>query len=126
MRNYEKKGVPYSEADLQTAMDCVQSGSLSLRQATEQYKVPKSTLSRKLKSGLSAEESMTEKRGRKTVLSQQDEELLASHLRVLSKWGYGLSRDSVCDVAKEFCEANSIVLPWGSKKLNSDWVHRFL
>lgn len=125
MRNYEKKGVPYSEADLQTAMDCVQSGSLSLRQATEQYKVPKSTLSRKLKSGLSAEESMTEKRGRKTVLSQQDEELLASHLRVLSKWGYGLSRDSVCDVAKEFCEANSIVLPWGSNKLNNDWFIGF-
>ena len=125
MRNYVKKGVPYSEDELQEAMELVQAGNMSLRQAAEQFKVPKSTLARKLKTGLSAAENMTENRGRKTVLSQEDEESLASHLRVLAKWGYGLSRESVCAVAKEFCEANNIILPWDSNKLNNDWFVAF-
>ncbi|KAJ4449226.1 hypothetical protein ANN_00623 [Periplaneta americana] len=63
--------------------------------------------------------------GRKTALSERDEQNLASNLKIMAKWSFPLSRDEVLSVVQEYVEINGIKTPFKNGKPGHDWFKTF-
>lgn len=119
VRNYIKKGPRHSKETLEKAINEIKTENKSIRVVAAKYGVPKSVLGRLLiKQGEA-------KRGRKQALNPEDETRLASHLAILAKWGFPLSREDVRCVVRDYVEQHGLQTPFKDKKPGADWFRAF-
>ena len=89
MRNYKKKTVPkYNQNDLKVAINNVKSKQCTVYSASKLYNIPKSTLLR----CCGDVEPGRHGSGGITVLSKDEEDLIATALNFLAKCGYAQTR----------------------------------
>ena len=106
VRNYEKKRLKnYTSKQWESALHAVQNG-VSVRQASKEFMIPRSTL-RDYLSGKHAR-----KIGRTTVLSHEQEELIAHALVYASECGWPCDRHDLATMVGEFCRLSKIKTPW--------------
>lgn len=101
-RKYVPKQKTYSELKLQEALNKVKNAELSYRAAEQMYKIDKSLLWRKIHN-LNAN-----KQGRKTVLSKEAEEGFANKTKIMSKWGWALTRSEIKSIVHTYVVQNNI------------------
>lgn len=87
----------YKPEDVENAVKAVQAG-MSVQLASQTYKVPRPTISRKLLG------RNTRPVGHPTVLSTEEERLISHTLGVVAEWGFPLSKLDVRDVVKKFLD----------------------
>lgn len=123
-RNYERKTsrASYSQEDLQAAIEKVRSNELSNYAASQMYGIPKSTLNDRVrnKSGV-----ISQTLGRPPAIPLAFESELASCLRTLEKWGWGLSREEVLEITEEFINKNKLKTLFVDRKPGADWFISF-
>ncbi|KAL0871502.1 hypothetical protein ABMA27_005220 [Loxostege sticticalis] len=108
---------------LEAAMRAVQGGTLSQRAAAARYSIPRRTLSNHLKSG-----KVEKQIGRRTILTKEQENDLASRIRRLSAVGFPLTPKVIRHQAYVFCEQHGIPNNFNekAKKAGKDWLKLFL
>ena len=108
----ENKRKMWSEESMLAATNSVVHDNMSLREASQLYNVPFETLRRSVngsvKSGC--------KLGPSTVLSEEEEELLARYLIGMSEMGFGLSRDTVMCLAYNIADKTDRKHPFKNEK----------
>lgn len=130
-RAYVRKvgGRPYQNYDVETldkAVNAVLKTNISIRQAAEQFQVPKSTISDNLKAHKS--NKIIKNPGTPTALNTDQEEKLVQGLLICSEWGFPLKCRDIQLVVKSFldrlgkshraCFVNNIP--------GKDWINSFL
>lgn len=119
-KKYER--FKYSEEDLQNAMESVRSKQLSLNKAALQFKIPKSTLSKKLTGKTTEERRM----GPPPVLTAIEERNLEEWIIGKAKIGFPMHKDdvkdAVCKVMKETGRKN----PFIDDRPGDKWVSLFM
>lgn len=63
--------------------------------------------------------------GRSTVIPYQQEIELANHIKIMEKWGFGLTRKEVLEVVSEFVKTNNIKTPFADGCPGEDWFIQF-
>ena len=118
-KEYKTKVKKYSEEDLEKAIYEVKELKAGVRAIAAKYNIDKSLLSRRVLN------KCTGTQGRKTALSERDEQNLASNLKIMAKWGFPLSRDEVLSAVQEYVEINGIKTPFKNGKPGHDWFKAF-
>ncbi|KAJ8917912.1 hypothetical protein NQ315_002605 [Exocentrus adspersus] len=104
MPRRHKKKIPskpyanYTEENLQKAISDIKSKTLTLRQASNKYKISLGTLSRKCNN------KNMKKVGRPTVLSETEERHIAEGLLIAAEWGFPLSTRDLQEVIHSYLE----------------------
>lgn len=100
-RDYIRKTMraAYSKDDLEIVIEKVKNNELTNYAAAKIYGIPTSNLHDRVrgKTGMASNTL-----GRLTVIPFYLEARLAQCLRVMEKWGWGLSREEVLDITAEF------------------------
>ncbi|XP_026128983.1 uncharacterized protein LOC113109562 isoform X2 [Carassius auratus] len=132
-RNYIRKtdwgSVTYEE--LEKAFVEVKRGK-SIRTVAKERKIGRSTLQRYMKKAEEKREKTVGYRGTaeaRRILSEELEEELAEHIRVLSEGVHGLTPKKCREIAFEFAQKNNIPVPnnWGEQRLaGRDWLSSFI
>jgi hypothetical protein len=131
VRNYKRKtdrgaGGAWLQEDMNKAVDAVRNGLMSYRQAALAYEVPKTTLELKArgwKGRPSTENSKT--LGKSTTLSNTEEEKLSKFLKIMSTWGFGLSKQELLNVVQEYIQKNEITNSFQNDRPGNDWFKSF-
>lgn len=123
MRNYQKKTKSYTTSDLMKVIQYVQQDTMSLRAGAKALGISPATLRTKIASGGCV--ANVDNRGKKTVISPGDEQVLADHLRTLTKWGYGLTRTDVRLIVQEYCKENKIMNFFKDGLPGKEWFQAF-
>ena len=129
VRNYIRitdKGDAWTEDNMQTALNEIKSGAVSMRRASAKYGIPRTTLLSRISRGtVGPVVSMGRYR---PVISSEMEEELKKHLIQLEKLFYGISTTDLRRLAYEFAESNGIVHPFDKNRrmAGKDWVRNFL
>ena len=110
VRTYKRKTLPpsYSKEDLNTAMESVKSGRMTIYRAAKLYKIPKATLFKHVK-GSRGVKSQT--LGRPTALPFHEEKKIADSLKLMEKLGYGLSKTEILETIGRYVNENKIHKP---------------
>ena len=112
----------YSDKTLQHAVDMVQNGCLSLRQAASSFQIPKSTLSNKVK----GKTSVGCRPVPATVLTSTEETMLANWAIHMAKIGFGRTREELLDKVQEILKEDGRENPFTDDKPGKDWYYGFL
>lgn len=105
VRTYVRKSsraTNYSKSDLKTAVDNIVSGRLNYSAASKMYNIPLYAHSKGVR-GMKSKSL-----GRATVLPPDIEHRLSDSLKIMEKYGYGLSRREVLNLVGEFLKTNKI------------------
>lgn len=113
----------YTLEALSNAIDDIKEGRLTFREASAKHGVPFGTLAKKL-SGRSPLSSIVS--GRKTVLPPQSEEELCEFLKVSGKYGFGLSKNELKDLVRDYVTSENIKTPFKENRPGDDWVLGYL
>jgi len=102
-RTYIRKKPKRSKKPLTDAMAAVRRGELSTKAASRTYGVPRSTLVLHLKgwnvkSGSVRNPPKHKSAGSPRCLSEKDEETIAMCVKLMGKWGFGISRLELFDL----------------------------
>ena len=129
VRNYERKSErsKWSEADLDQAIKDVKEKKHSLRKAAIVYNIPKSTLERHVNSKVS--QPGKAKLGHFVpALDSSFENELLEHAKKMQYMFFGLTTDSLRELAFQLAEANGLNAPFykSSNKAGKDWLFNFL
>ena len=119
----------WSSECLLNAMKAVRNRGMSVKQASERYQIPRSTLRDRLNDiGKVVEDNAPPKLGPGPVISGDFEEELAERAVFLSKMFYGITSDKLASVAFEFAERQQIKHRFNreQRKAGRDWVKGFL
>jgi len=92
--NYRHK---YTPALIKQALQQVTDKTMSLNAAAKEYGIPKATLHDRMK-------FRTEKVGRPTVLTEDEEEIIVERLLVLSGWGFPLNSNDLKFLIKAYLD----------------------
>jgi hypothetical protein len=111
----------YGEDKLPKAMEEVQNGRMSEREAASTYGVPRSTLKDRL-----ADRVTRETAGRPTVLSKGEEELIVERLLMFGHWGFPLTSADLCHVIKAYLDAQGRTTRFVENMPGPDFVSGFL
>lgn len=108
---------------LQAAMAAVQGNLMSQRAAAARYSIPRRTLKNHLKSG-----KVEKQIGRRTILTAEQENELASRIKRLASVGFPLTPKRIRHQAYVFCEQNEISHNFNQKNklAGKDWLKLFL
>lgn len=122
-RNYNRKTdrKKYSEEHFQEALSRIRSGELGVKLCSRLYSIPGSTLRDHMKGRRGKLGSNKGGGGKGTALSKEEETNLATCLRTMSKWGFGLSRNEVLDIVQEYVKRNNIKTPFKNQRPGEDW-----
>lgn len=107
--------------DLESALEDVKEGKLSVRAAAQKYEVPKSTVHDHLK-----HHDAGAKPGPAPVLTKAEEHELVQWIIEMSGIGYGQCRQQVCLIVKQILDHNKRPNPLTGNMPGKDWWHRFL
>lgn len=107
-RNYARKtskASSYTKENLQSALEAIRNGTISIQRASLLYKSPRSTLCdhNKRRRGMRSTSL-----GRTTGISLAQEQRIADTIRAMEKWGFGLSRREVLEKVGAFVKANGL------------------
>ena len=120
VKTKKKRYGGYTKKDLEDALAAAQ-GGMHLRDAEDQYRVPKSTLQRK------ACGKQMKSIGGQTALSSDEEDTFVNHLIILSEWGFPFSKLDLRLVVKSYLDKSDRII----KKLKNnipgeEWARSFL
>ena len=120
----KSKRASWKVDDLDAAIARVRDGDLSLRQASQYYHVPKSTIGRYLKGSTMQPGRL----GRNPVLDDEHEQELVHYLIVMQKFYQGITPDDLKKLVYQLAERNGIEHPFSKRKESAgkDWMHSFL
>jgi transposase-like protein len=88
----------YTQDELQEAIREVTQKRMSLREAARHFGVPKATLFDRIQEGAG------DKQGRPTVLSKDEEDIIAERLLIHGLWGFPLTRRDLCALIKSYLD----------------------
>ncbi|CAH2095355.1 unnamed protein product [Euphydryas editha] len=113
----------WSLQQLRAAMSAVQDGLMSQRAAAAHYSIPRRTLVNHLTSG-----KVEKQIGRRTVLTPEQENDLASRIKRLASIGFPLTPNVIRHQAFLFCDQQKIPNNFNqtSKRAGKDWLKLFL
>ncbi|KAI4460383.1 hypothetical protein MML48_5g00014519 [Holotrichia oblita] len=113
--------------DMISAIKAVSEKKMGFLKASKQFSVPRSTLQRLVHLGLPAEEAVSRKLGRKSIMSTEMEDELVHYLLLMEQKFYGLTRNDVRRLAYELCERNGVDHPFtGGGVAGRAWFDHFL
>lgn len=116
-----RKYVDYTDANLQTALENVVEGRLSLREAEERYGVPRATLSRKYR-GVQVLSP-----GRQKVLKEYEENAIVSAIERAANWGYPFTHMDIRIMVKSYLDRKGLRERRFKENLpGNDWLQLFL
>ncbi|XP_062565633.1 uncharacterized protein LOC134227939 [Armigeres subalbatus] len=123
VRKYIRKTLStYSKEALNDAATAVRDHRMSLAESARFYNIPKPTLFRHIK-GLSGIKSSS--RGRSTAIPFEVEARMASCIKTMEKWGYGLSKKEIIFDMAQFLKKNSIKTPFKDDIPGDDYFLNF-
>nr|CAI5839174.1 unnamed protein product [Callosobruchus analis] len=110
--------------DLNSAMEAVQSARIGVNEAARQFKVPCTTLRRKLKSG----GTKTNRLGPPAVLGDENEKKNVAHIIKMQNRGFAPTRSMVRSMAYHLAEQLKIKHSFNkeNEKAGFDWLKSFL
>lgn len=117
VRKYVRKSsraLGYTKDDLKNAVDDIKSCRLTYGAASLHYNIPRPTLYAHCK-GQRGLKSNT--MGRTTILPLSVEKNMADSLKVMEKYGYGLSRKEVLNLVGDYLKSNKINNPFNNGRL---------
>nr|CAI5847916.1 unnamed protein product [Callosobruchus analis] len=120
-RNYMKKRKNYSDQDVADAETEIREGKSSIRGAAKKFKINATYeyLYRRLHNLHQGVQ------GRRTALSQSDEEALANSVKIMAKWGFPLTKDELKNVVCDYVTANGLKTVFKNNKPGNDWFASF-
>lgn len=111
----------FSNEQLEKAIDEVKSGKLSIRNASEKFSIPKSTIARKVK-----QKNMNDP-GHPTALTQKDENIIVEKIIQAGKWGFPFSRLDIQRIVKAHLDKSGFKNPIFKNNLPGyAWCRSFL
>ncbi|CAB3251132.1 unnamed protein product [Arctia plantaginis] len=125
VRNYVKKketGPKYSEDKLNRALEEIQASRLTIHRASTLYGIPFLTLYSRIKGTRGA---IKKAKGRRTALAESIENVLATSIKTLAKWGFGLSRKEIFELVGHFVTKNDLQTPFKNGVPGEDWFLSF-
>jgi hypothetical protein len=115
VRTYKRKTLlpSYSKEDLNTAIESVKSGQMTIYRAAKLYKIRKATLYKHVR-GSRGLKSQT--LGRPTAHPFHEEKKIADCLMLMEKRGYSLSKKEILETIGRYVNENKIRTPfrWSS------------
>ena len=119
----------FTDADLNSAIQKVQKGEMSKREACRSYKIGRATLDRYLEKTMGGEKATkVSKSYSNTVFSESEEKALASYIVECGQMFYGLSTNDLSVLAYQYAIANNKSVPtsWQTyKAAGKTWVWGF-
>ncbi|XP_063226844.1 uncharacterized protein LOC134533298 [Bacillus rossius redtenbacheri] len=124
VRNYIRKKKPpgYSKDDIIIAIRQVQSGELTVYKAAKVYGIPKPTLYMHVHGRRGVK---SKSMGRPTALPEEDERKIAEAVKIMEKWGFGLSKKEFLETIGRYVNANNISTPFKNGVPGDDFFIRF-
>ena len=125
-RRYKRKSnrSSWTKEALQNAIRNVETGDMSVRQASKQFDIPRRTLRDRL-----ANKNFSSPRpGKRCVFTGEQEEQLVKHTLLLSQAFHGLNVTSFRRLVYDFAEKNFISHPFdkNTKLAGKDWYYEFM
>lgn len=125
VRRYVRKtqrGSQYSQEDLKHCVNEIKKGTLTIHRAHKMNNIPKTTLFYHLK-GLRGNKS--ESQGRAPSIPKEDERRLANGLRIMEKWGFGITRKELLLIVSEYVQENKLKTPFKNNIPGDEWFKNF-
>jgi len=111
----------YTSQQLEEAVKKIKTGALTLRKASEKYKISRGTLSNRVR-GLHKN-----KPGHPNVFSEHEERSLVSHITAVSEWGFPFTTMDMRFVAKSYIDAaGRKVSCFKNNFPTSEWARSFI
>lgn len=139
VRNYKRKGTynKWDEDQMEKAIQSVIKGVLSVRRASEHFKVPFETLRKKVhlerfKSSLGEDNEMVQSVmpksvGHPTILNADQESDLVRRILNFANKGLGCTPQTIRKAVYRYVTVNKIPHPWGnSREAGMDWFTAFM
>jgi len=125
VRTYKRKTLrpSYSREDLNTAMESVKSGQMTIYRAATLYSIPKATLYKRLK-GSRGLKSQT--LGRPTALPFHEEKKIADCLKMMEKEGHSLTKKVILKAIGRYINENKIPTPFRGGVPGYDFLSRLI
>lgn len=126
VRNYKRKREKaYSEEDLVVAVQAVNENLMTQLEASEAFKIPRSTLQLHLE-GCKWRDSKQQAAARSPTFPEEEEVVIADCLKVMAKWGFGLTRNEVLNTIQAYVQQNQIQTPFTDDRPGEFWFSRFV
>lgn len=110
-----------------SAINAISENKMGFLKASKEFSVPRTTLQRLVHLGLSPEEAVYRKLGRKPIMSSEMEDELVQYLLTMEHKFYGLTRDDVWRLAFQLCKRNGADHPFTSDGVaGRAWFDLFL
>lgn len=124
VRTYVRKKPPpkYSKEVLDRAINAVRSQQMTLYRASKLFEIPKATLFKHLK-GQRGVKSRTY--GRPTAIPYEEEKKMSEYIKLMEKWGFGLSKKEVLSLIGKYINENNIQTPFKDGIPGDDYFRRF-
>ena len=111
----------YTDETLQKALDAIKTKKMTLRKASEKFKISIGTLSHKLRN------KHTGPVGGIAVFSDEEEQSFIEHIVVVSGWGFPFDSGDLRYLAKMYLDKTNRNIPCFKNNLpSSDWARSFL
>lgn len=123
-RTYVKKrpASAYSKVSLESAIEAVKNNQMSMSQAARCYGIPRSTLQKRV-NGQRGVKSTTG--GRPTAIPIAVESNIASCIKTMEKWGFGLSKAEVLQAITRYLTENEIQNPFKNSVPGDEYFYSF-
>ena len=137
VREYKRKNkcLQWSEESMESATASVLQGHVSMRAAAALYKVPFTTLFRRIQEGRihqgdnqQVSPPIRKRIGHPTILSADQERDLVDRLKSLSNRGLGHTSLSIRRAVYQYAKMHDIIVPWSeeTKMAGKDWFLSFM
>ncbi|XP_062541335.1 uncharacterized protein LOC134209364 [Armigeres subalbatus] len=110
----------YAQEDLSAAVASVESGKISIREATRGYSVPYGTVYNRI------HRLGTGKHGGQTVLKDNEERDLCEVIQVAGEWGFPLTKSDIRFLVQSYLDTNKRETRFKKNLPGYDWICLFL
>ena len=109
------------EERMVVAAETVRSKSMSIRKAALEFKLTKTAIAKRLNDGDGVRSI-----GGQTVLSKEDEEVIAKLVDNVAEWGFPLGRFEIKLMVKDLLDSRNLVSRFKDNLPGDDWLWEFL